>query len=180
MINIGMIHGRFQPFHLGHFDYLKSALEYVNELVIGITNPDPVLTSKVNSDSHRHLPDANPFSYFLRLKMIQASILFNEELCDRYKDVMIVPFPVNNPDIWKYYIPMEDTTQIIRIFDPWDEEKKQLFRKSDFDILELDGKRLTSGSEIRKDIFSENGHWQSKVPEGTRKVIKTWLQQCKN
>ena len=26
MIDIGMIHGRFQPFHNGHLDYLKNAI----------------------------------------------------------------------------------------------------------------------------------------------------------
>lgn len=36
----GMIHGRFQPFHL-HLTYLRAALELCQTLIIGITNPDP-------------------------------------------------------------------------------------------------------------------------------------------
>ena len=36
-----MIHGRFQPFHNGHLDYLRGALARCDELFVGITNPDP-------------------------------------------------------------------------------------------------------------------------------------------
>ena len=37
----GMIHGRFQPFHLGHLEYLRGAAERCDEVFVGITNPDP-------------------------------------------------------------------------------------------------------------------------------------------
>ena len=36
-----MIHGRFQPFHNGHLEYMSGAAERSDELWIGITNPDP-------------------------------------------------------------------------------------------------------------------------------------------
>ena len=36
-----MIHGRFQPFHNGHLEYLRGAAECCDELFVGITNPDP-------------------------------------------------------------------------------------------------------------------------------------------
>ena len=37
----GMIHGRFQPFHLGHLEYLQGAAAQSDEVWVGITNPDP-------------------------------------------------------------------------------------------------------------------------------------------
>jgi cytidyltransferase-like protein len=36
----GMIHGRFQPFHLGHLEYLRGAAGRCDEIIVGITNPD--------------------------------------------------------------------------------------------------------------------------------------------
>ena len=36
-----MIHGRFQPFHNGHLEYLAGAAERSDEVFVGITNPDP-------------------------------------------------------------------------------------------------------------------------------------------
>jgi len=36
-----MIHGRFQPFHNGHLEYLRGAASRCDEIFVGITNPDP-------------------------------------------------------------------------------------------------------------------------------------------
>ena len=36
----GMIHGRFQPFHTGHLEYLVAAAARCERLVVGITNPE--------------------------------------------------------------------------------------------------------------------------------------------
>ena len=46
----GMIHGRFQPFHLGHLEYLKGAAERSDEVFVGITNPDPAHVKPEASD----------------------------------------------------------------------------------------------------------------------------------
>src|SRR5205085_9034914 len=69
----GMIHGRFQPFHLGHLEYLRGAAERSDEVWIGITNPDPARVKPEPSDPVRHLPESNPFSYADRLLMAKAA-----------------------------------------------------------------------------------------------------------
>jgi len=58
-----MIHGRFQPFHLGHLEYLKGAAERSEAVFVGITNPDPTRIREESSDPLRHLPESNPFTY---------------------------------------------------------------------------------------------------------------------
>ena len=174
----GIFLGRFQPFHNGHFSYLQKALEYSQKLVIGITNPDPSFIAEVKSDSHRHLPDANPFSYYLRMKMIQNSILYDDKLRIRYSDVTITPFPINKPDYWKYYIPMDDVVQLMSILDSWDEEKQNLFQKYGFEVIVLEGNRIVSGAEIRQDIYNEKS-WVHKVPRGTMKILEQWLRAQK-
>ena len=41
MIEIGVVHGRFQLFHLDHLKYVLGAKARCRHLVVGITNPDP-------------------------------------------------------------------------------------------------------------------------------------------
>ena len=67
-----MIHGRFQPFHNGHLEYLRGAAAQSDEVFVGITNPDPQRIKEEPSDPLRHLPESNPFTYVERLLMIEA------------------------------------------------------------------------------------------------------------
>ena len=59
----GMVHGRFQPFHNGHLEYLRGAAGRSDEVFVGITNPDPLRVRPEPSDPLRHLPESNPWSY---------------------------------------------------------------------------------------------------------------------
>jgi len=173
MIDIGMIHGRFQPFHNGHLDYLKNAIFFVKHLIVGITNPDPTLTQESDSDSHRHLKSSNPFSYYLRMLMIKHSIQLDKDLKDRFLDITITPMPINKPELFEYYFPSKNNVvQLIRLLDPWDHEKKLLFEKYNFNVVVLEGKRITSGTEIRDSIINDDDTWKAKVPIGTLKVIE--------
>ena len=45
-----MIHGRFQPFHNGHLEYLRGAAAQSGEVFVGITNPDPQRIREEPSD----------------------------------------------------------------------------------------------------------------------------------
>ena len=173
----GMIHGRFQPFHKGHFDYLSRAMENSEQLIVGITNPDPTMTSEHHSDSHRHLTGSNPYSYFLRMRMIQMSILLDDRLKDYYPKIIIVPFPVNKPDLWEHYIPLQGVVQIMRILEPWDREKRLKFEQAGFKVHVLEGSRAVSGTEVRDAIRSGDNSWQDKVPAGTLHVLTKWLSE---
>ena len=66
-----MIHGRFQPFHNGHLEYLRGAAACSDDVFVGITNPDPRRIREESSDPLRHLPESNPFTYAERLLMIE-------------------------------------------------------------------------------------------------------------
>jgi cytidyltransferase-like protein len=58
----GMVQGRFQPFHCGHWQYARVALARCDHLIVGITNPDPSLIIAEASDPERHHPAANVFT----------------------------------------------------------------------------------------------------------------------
>jgi nicotinamide-nucleotide adenylyltransferase len=120
----GMIHGRFQPFHNGHLDYLKGAAARCDEIFVGITNPDPERIKPETSDPLRHLPESNPYTYVERLLMVKAAARDAEIPLER---LHVIPFPVNEPELWRAYVP-EDVVQFIRLFSDWGGTKLERLR----------------------------------------------------
>ena len=162
----GMIHGRFQPFHKGHLEYLHGAAARSDELWVGITNPDPSHVKPEPSDPLRHLPESNPYTYAERLLMVTAVA----ETVD--VDVHVIPFPVNHPELWHAYVP-PNVTQYIRRFSDWGSTKIERFRSAGYDVVILDegaGKEI-SGVDVRE-AMRDGREWQSLVPAGVARVIE--------
>ena len=162
----GMIHGRFQPFHNGHLEYLRGAAAHSDELWVGITNPDPSHVKPEPSDPLRHLPESNPYTYAERLLMVTAVA----ESVD--VDVHVIPFPVNHPELWHAYVP-PNVTQYIRRFSDWGSTKIERFRSAGYDVVILDEgvEKEISGVDVRTAI-RDGREWQSLVPAGVARVIE--------
>ena len=62
MIDIGVVHGRFQPLHLKHMEYILAAKMRCRKLYIGITNPDNLHTRESVHDIRRSERSANPLT----------------------------------------------------------------------------------------------------------------------
>lgn len=162
----GMIHGRFQPFHNGHLEYLCGAAARSDELWVGITNPDPSHVKPEPSDPLRHLPESNPYTYAERLLMVTA-VAENVDV-----DVHVIPFPVNQPELWHAYVP-PNVTQYIRRFSDWGSTKIERFRSAGYDVVILDegAEKEISGVDVRT-AMRERRDWQSLVPAGVARVIE--------
>lgn len=165
----GMIHGRFQPFHNGHWEYTRAALVRCDSLIIGITNPDPSLIVPESTDGERHLPEANPFTFFERLRMIQSTLTEAQVSLTR---VAIVPFPIHHPERWRHYCPL-DTLQFVRLFSAWGQEKLQRLRDNGWrvEILDEEVEKEVSGSEVRRRMRDGQG-WEGLVPPAAVRVLK--------
>jgi cytidyltransferase-like protein len=164
-----MIHGRFQPFHRGHLEYMRGAAERCDELWVGITNPDPARVLPEASDPARHLPESNPYSYDERLLMVKAAA---RELELDPQRVHVIPFPVNEPDLWSAYVP-EGITQYLRLFSAWGGEKQERLVAAGFEVVILDegAEKALSGTDVREALLS-GGDWESLVPSGVADVIR--------
>ena len=162
-----MIHGRFQPFHNGHLEYLRGAAARSDEVFVGITNPDPRRVKEEPSDPLRHLPESNPFTYVERLLMIEA-VAEDERI-----SVHVIPFPVNEPELWPAYVP-EGLTQYLRLFSDWGGTKLERLRSAGYEVVILDegAEKEISGREVRA-ALREGGDWESLVPPGVARVIKS-------
>jgi nicotinamide-nucleotide adenylyltransferase len=163
----GMIHGRFQPFHNGHLEYLRGAAARSDEVFVGITNPDPTRIKQEPSDPLRHLPESNPFTYVERLLMVQAVAE------DEGMRVHVIPFPVNEPDLWPAYVP-PGVTQYLRLFSEWGGTKLDRMQEAGYEVVVLDEgiEKGISGADVRAAIRA-GAEWEALVPPGVAHVIRS-------
>jgi cytidyltransferase-like protein len=162
-----MIHGRFQPFHNGHLEYLRGAAARSDEVFVGITNPDPQRVKEEASDPNRHLPESNPFTYVERLLMVEA-VAEDEGI-----RAHVIPFPVNEPQLWPAYVPA-GVTQYLRLFSEWGGTKLDRMREAGYDVVVLDegAEKEISGADVRAALRSRSG-WESLVPPAVARVIRS-------
>ena len=170
MTGRGMIHGRFQPFHNGHLEYLSGAAGRSSEVFVGITNPDPARIKPEASDPLRHLPASNPWSYTERLLMVKAAA---SDLGLDLSCVHVIPFPVNEPDLWPAYVP-DGATQYIRLFSDWGGTKLERLRSAGYEVVVLDEgvEKAVSGADVRA-ALRDGADWESLVPPGVARVIRS-------
>lgn len=169
----GMILGRFQPFHLEHLRYFRLAWEQSEQVIIGITNPDPstILVDKLSE--HRHLAEENPLTFIERLRMIQGTL---RDEGYPIESIFIVPLPIHHPDRWRYYIP-RDTTIFVVVYSPWEQQKAEQFQKAGFNVVVVDNqKKGISGRQVRF-LLRSNGDWENLVPPAVVRFFRHKLEQ---
>lgn len=173
MHSIGVIHGRFQPLHNDHMTYLLAGKERCQHLVIGVTNPDPLLTMEDSTDPARSTQEANPLSYFQRYVMIREAL---PEAGVTHAEFSVVPFPVNRPELYQYYVPL-NALFILTIYDDWGRRKLKIFRSLglETDVMwekSPEEKGLT-GSAIRRYMI-RGEPWKHLVPASTAVLLDQW------
>ncbi len=153
----GVMIGRFQPFHLGHFELVKQILYDCNEIVIIIGSSQYNYTIK------------NPFTAGERIWMIHESLI---ELKMNIERILIIPV-VNdeNNSLWfsglKSTIPPFDViytgndfvktlvqNELVSVKSP------HFFRKQEF-----------NGTAIRNLILKRDDGWKKLVPNSVVKIL---------
>ncbi len=171
MFKQGVIHGRFQVLHNDHIKYLLAGKARCEHLVVGITNPDPTLTRQDAADSSRSSQDANPLTYYERYCMVNAALAESGQGPESFS---VVPFPINFPELYKYYVPL-DAVFFLTIYDAWGEKKLQMFQGMGLKTEVLwrrqpEDKGLSSTAIRRKIVAGEP--WEHLVPAATARLIE--------
>jgi cytidyltransferase-like protein len=168
-VPIGCVHGRFQPFHLGHLEYVLKGFEVSDLLYIGLANSGPSHTDIDPSSIHRHCEEANPFHYFERMEMLLGSL---SDAGVDIKRIRIVPFPINVPDLLKYYVPLE-AVQLVTIYDEWGEKKLRVLKNLGYqlEILWRREKKFTTGTDIRR-LLKNSQSIEDLVPPFVNRYIE--------
>jgi cytidyltransferase-like protein len=169
MTPVGVVHGRFQPLHLGHLEYLMAAAARCDILVVGITNPDPELVVHEASDPARGMPEANPCTYYERYLMVEGALAEVGTARERFR---IVPFPHGFPERLRYYAPAE-ATYYLTIYDDWGQVKHARFMAMGLktEVMWCRADKPVSGSRVRLAIRSDE-NWRPLVPAAVAAVIE--------
>jgi cytidyltransferase-like protein len=171
-IALGMIHGRFQPFHVGHLEYLVAAAARCRRLAVGVTNPDGFPARPEPDDPERHLPESNPFTYDERRRMVEAAAA---EV--GVGPVEVFPFPITEPGLWDDHVPA-GAVQLVRVLSPWGASKLARLRERGLATVVLDapGGKGVSGAQVRA-AMRAGDDWRSLVPPAVAAVIDSALEQ---
>jgi len=169
----GVIHGRFQVLHNDHLSYLLAGKARCRHLVVGVTNPDLMLTRDPPADPNRSRPLANPLTYFERYTMVRW-VLLGAGL--DHGDFSVVPFPINLPALYRHYLPM-DATFYLTIYDEWGKRKLEQFKavglKTEVLWTRDPGNKGLSAGVIRKRMALGEA-WEHLVPRETGILMERW------
>lgn len=159
----GCVHGRFQPPHLEHLEYIQAALKKVEHLFIGIAQPDaPPHLDACMDDPHRGQAPDNPLTYVERCEAIEKMLTSVGIHREKYS---FTKFPIDRPDELPHYIPTS-VVCFTTIRDEWNLRKIEKLQAQGYSVHVLWDKRDEagiSGTEIRKLIRESNDAWEEKV-----------------
>ncbi|OPY88912.1 MAG: nicotinamide-nucleotide adenylyltransferase [Syntrophus sp. PtaU1.Bin208] len=172
-IETGVIHGRFQVFHNDHLKYLLAGMRLCRHLVVGVTNPDPKLTMEEAADKKRSSNLANPLTYYERYVMIRTVL---EEAGIESSRFSIVPLPINLPELYRYYVPM-DAVFFLSIYDDWGRKKLKYFNSLGIKThvlreVPLEAKGI-SAEDVRNRMI-QGDPWEHLVPPCVAHLMKKW------
>lgn len=158
-MRIGVLVGRFQPFHLGHLHAVEFALGQVDYLYIAVGS------AQLSHETR------NPFTSGERLEMIRGALV--EAAVDLKK-----VFPVPVPDAPAHFYWLSYVDMVIPRYDLVFSNERlttRLFREKGVKVVSvpLDNRKELSATEVRKRI-SKGENWESLVPPAVARLIKEY------
>lgn len=158
----GCVHGRFQPPHKEHLQYIMAAKEKVNKLIIGITQPNPAALAPCDINPHRQERSSNPMSYEERCEAISLMLV---ESGLRENDYEFMPFPIDDSEKLSKLL-SKDIICFTTIRDEWNLHKVSILKDLGYNVDVLWDKRGQAGiagTLIRQQIRQGLNDWQNYV-----------------
>jgi len=170
-----LAHGRFQPLHSQHLEYLLAAKKRCLFLWIGITRYD--INELVFSPiaPHREKRLANPLTFFERIEVITAVF---KSLGIKRGEFGFVPLPIENPDRITNFI-RSDIQVFTTICDEWNLHKIKVFKELGFKVESLIDRRnqpkdeIITGKYIRESALAGDDNGRIYTLRGFRCLRKT-------
>lgn len=167
----GSIHGRFQPFHNGHLEYLQAAVERCDYLFVGITQHVVKRLVQVSSSDavHRAEPQSNPLTYYERKLTVDAVLGDLGVGPGRY---CVLPFPIEEPNQLREFLPTS-VPVFTTTYDKWNETKIGILEGLGYRVENLwtRTQKDVTGRNIRSMIKHEDQAWRELVPPSVGALI---------
>lgn len=167
-MRIGCVHGRFQPFHKGHFEYLVAASQRCDRLIIGITQYERDISDD-GSPEHRMTVLDNPFSYWERAEIILSALKCSGLEMEKFT---IVPFPIHAPSAIRNFVD-QSTLMFTTIYDVWNLRKIRRLQEERFEVCVLWRRKFKEfeGKEVRRAMRRDRALFKSLVPPGVFETV---------
>jgi len=164
----GSVHGRFQPFHLEHFEYVMEAKKRCDFLWIGITRFDVAAPGITRLGTHRDEPENNPLTYYERVKTITMSL---DDAGVARNEYAFVPFPIETPASLKGFLPTT-VRCFTTICEDWNRKKIAVLEGAGYvvQVLWERDKKIT-GTDVRNLLAAGDERWRDLVPPGTARAL---------
>ncbi len=159
---IGCVHGRFQPVHLEHEEYIFAAYEKCDHLIIGITQYENNLLINCALDPHRSKRFNNPLTYDERVLLITR--LFEDKGLPA-NTYSFSPFPIDQPEKMHAFIE-KNVKCFTTLIEDWNNEKITRLIELGYDVETLwnrIGLKGISATHIRALAFRKDALWRSCV-----------------
>jgi nicotinamide-nucleotide adenylyltransferase len=151
----GLVIGRFQPFHNGHLEVIRTIAEECRSIIVGI-----------GSAQYSHTFE-NPFTAGERYLMVSRSLRD-----DGLQDVSIVPImDINRYAVWAaHVVSLVPPFQVVYSNNPL---TRRLFSEAGFEVRAspMFNREVYSGTEIRRRMIAGKG-WKRLVPPAVAQVIE--------
>lgn len=169
---VACVHGRFQPPHRDHLEYIVAALEKSDHVLIGITQPDPTNLEECSANPHRAQPNDNPLSYADRCMCIQAMLVANGYNTSRFS---FMPFPIDKAETLVNYV-KSDIPCLTTIRDEWNVKKIEVLKEHGYTVDVLWNRKDIpgiAGTDIRRKIRENDSSWKNLVDPAVAHTIIT-------
>ena len=144
-------HGRFQPFHNEHLEYVLAAQALCDFLWIGITKYDVTSTDLNPLGAVRERPENNPLTFYERVHTIRESLIDAGVPGAAFG---FVPFPIETPRRLHSFL-ATSVPCYTTICEQWNRDKIEVLRALGYDVRvlwERPTKNIT-GAAVRSDIL---------------------------
>ncbi len=167
----GCVHGRFQPPHNGHLEYIGAALERCKFLWIGIARYDIRDNHRCDIAIHRSDKANNPLTYFERISLITEMLQDSGTDKTRFG---FIPFPIDQPERLPDFLPT-CIPCFTTVYDEWNRHKIAVLEEAGYKVIVLWEKKekAISGYVIRDSIRLGTGLWETMVPAATKRAVHT-------
>ncbi len=165
------VHGRFQPFHNGHLNYVRAALQHCERLYVGVTQVERNKMNYYKEAPHRSVLYENPLSFFERKGLIEYT-LENEGI----ENCSVIPFPIEREDSLTEYFP-DGGVCYTTLHSEWNTVKIEILRKVGYDVRVLENPDQSdapraAATEIRRLIRDNDAKWKMLVAPSTAGYIQ--------